>query len=86
MGAYERTMLVLIIAILLTCGIATLIADYDGPFSLFTKLRTSRIGKLFDCNVCLVPYIALIPLVGLHLTLMEYLAVVGASVLLARQV
>lgn len=73
-------------AVLITVGLATLVADYDGPFNIFLRLRTSRLGRLFECNVCLCSYLALIPVLGLKMGLMQYLTIVGASVLLARYV
>lgn len=73
-------------AVLITVGLATLIAQYDGAFDLFLRLRTSRLGKLFDCNVCLSPYLALIPVLGFRMGLMQYLTIVGASVILARYI
>lgn len=73
-------------AVLITVGLATLVADYDGPFNIFLRLRTSRLGKLFDCNTCLVPYLALIPVLGLNMGFMDYLVIVGAGVILSRHV
>lgn len=76
----------LLIAILGTYGLISLISDYDGPFNVFFKLRSSRLGKLFECGVCLSPYFALIPVLGLGMSLYEYLAVIGGSVILSRLV
>lgn len=76
----------LLTSTILTVGLATLIAQYDGAFDLFLRLRTSRLGKLFDCNVCLCPYLAVIPVLGFRMGLMQYLTIVGASVILARHV
>ena len=76
----------IIIAILITTGLSLMASDYDGLADIFLKLRKSRLGKLFECSICLTPYIALIPFLGLPLTFMEYLAVVGASVLILRHV
>jgi hypothetical protein len=66
-------------------GLSTLIADYDGPFRIFFRLRRSRLGALFECNVCLLPYIAILCLVA-PLWALNYLAVVGVGVILARLV
>jgi hypothetical protein len=76
----------LLTSTILTVGLATLVSQYDGAFDLFLRLRTSRLGKLFDCNVCLVPYIALIPVLWLHMGFMDYLVIVGAGVILSRHV
>lgn len=67
-------------------GLSTLMAGYDGPFRIFFRLRKSRLGTLFDCNTCLVPYLALIPVLGLHMGFMDYLVIVGAGVILSRHV
>lgn len=74
----------LLVAVFGTYGIATLLSDYNGPFRAFQRLRHSKMGELFECNVCLSPYIALAFALGLGLGLWEYLAVVGACVVLAR--
>lgn len=73
-------------AVLITVGLATLVSQYDGPFEILLRLRTSRLGKLFDCNVCLCPYLAVIPVLGFRMGVMQYLTIVGASVILARHV
>lgn len=75
----------LLIAIFGTYGLATMIAEYDGPAHLFEKLRSLKyIGPLFRCNVCMSPYFALIFLFGMGLPFLAYLGVVGACVFLAR--
>ena len=66
-------------------GLSTLVAGYDGPLRIFFWLRQSRLGTLFECNVCLLPYIAILCLVA-PLWLLNYLAVVGLGVLIARLV
>lgn len=73
-------------AVLITVGLATLVSQYDGAFNIFLRLRTSRLGKLFDCNTCLVPYLALIPVLGLNMGFMDYLVIVGSGVILSRHV
>lgn len=76
----------LLTSTILTVGLATLIAQYDGAFDFFLRLRTSRLGKLFECSTCLVPYLALIPALGLNIGFMDYLVIVGAGVILSRHV
>lgn len=73
-------------AVLITVGLATLVSQYDGLFNIFLRLRTSRLGKLFECNVCLSPYLALIPVLGLNMGFMDYLVIVGSGVILSRHV
>lgn len=65
-------------------GIATILAEYDGPAMLFAGLRRSSIGKLFSCSVCLIPWLTIIFAIALGLSLLESLAVVGLSMILAR--
>lgn len=72
----------IIIAILATYGIVTLVSQYDGPNDLFKKLRKDK--KVFECSVCLTPWIALVPAIFMPLGFFEYLSVVGATVLLDR--
>lgn len=67
-------------------GMATIVADYDGPFHIFERLRSGALRSLFICNVCLMPYFALVPTIGLGLGIYGYLAIVGGGVLLARLV
>lgn len=67
-----------------TYGIATIVADYDGPFGVFERLRRSRLAKLFACNVCLMPYAAIPLALGLDVGLYGYLAAIGLGVILAR--
>lgn len=73
-----------IYGIIITTGLSTMIAYYDGPFGLFYKVRRNRYGKWADCSVCLTPYMALIPLLLLDLNLAQYLTVIGGSVLINR--
>lgn len=84
MAELLKTLIDIFLSILMVSGVCIMAANYDGPFGIFYKLRTSRLSKLFDCEVCLTPYIGLIALVGFNLSLMQYLAVVGASVLICR--
>ena len=64
-------------------GLAILISDYSGPFGIFISLRTSRLGRLFECPVCLLPYIVLLVLIS-PVRALEYLFVVGLGILIAR--
>lgn len=66
-------------------GLSTLLADYDGPFRIFFRLRRSRLGTLIECNVCLLPYVAILCLVS-PLWMLNYLAVVGVGILISRLV
>lgn len=79
-----ETFLNLLLATLISTGFAVMLSDYAGPGNLFAKLRSSRIGKLFECPTCLVPYLSLIPVLGLGMTLWQYLAVVGAGIIVTR--
>lgn len=72
----------IIIAVAGTYGLATIVADYDGPFGVFEKIR--GLGRGFSYNVCLMPYFALIPTLGMGLGFFEYLAIVGTGVAIAR--
>lgn len=76
----------LIYSIIITTGFSTLISQYDGLFDIFLHLRRSRLNKLFDCGVCLSVYLAIVPAILLNLSLVEYLTVVGASVIILRHV
>jgi len=75
----------IILTIFAVYGIATVVADYAGPFAIFDKLREIKpLSSLLSCNVCLTPYIAFVFFIALDMPLLAYLAVVGAVVLLAR--
>ncbi len=76
----------LIIGIVGTYGVAIILSEYDGPFKLFYKARSSKLYELLSCGVCLSPYIAVAFALGLHMSFWEYLAVVGGSVIIARLV
>lgn len=76
----------LIYSIIITTGFSTLVSQYDGLFSIFLHLRRSRLNKLFECEVCLSVYLAIVPAILLNLSLVEYLTVVGASVIILRHV
>lgn len=79
-------LLELLTSTILTVGLATLITEYDGLMDVFLRLRQSRFKKLFECSTCLSPYIALIPAISLSMGLLDYLVIVGASVILTRHV
>lgn len=74
----------IILGVLTTYGLATILAEYDGPAKVFQKIRSSKLRPLFECSVCLSPYVALIPVLCLSMGFIEYLAVIGGSVILAR--
>lgn len=74
----------LILAILSTYGISTLISEYDGPFNLFVKLRNMDVSKVTSCSVCLSVWIAIPVSIIIGLTLVYYLSVIGAVILLNR--
>lgn len=73
----------LLTAAIATYGISTLFAEYDGLFGMFHWLN--KRGKPFDCNVCLLPYVALAVML-LPETTVFYLAIIGAGVIVARLV
>jgi len=74
----------IILATLATYGIATLLAEYPGPFNIFEKARERLSAPQFACNVCLGVLIAIPLAIALNLSLVEYFAVVGSVVALAR--
>lgn len=75
-------MLEIFIATLGTYGVATLVSDYDGAFGIFKRLR--KLGEVFECNICLTPWIAL-PIAYLAgLSFVEYLAVIGLVIIIER--
>lgn len=80
----------MILAALITFAIATLLAEYDGPFSVFAWLRKplskSRFGNPFECAVCLSVYIAGICAIVTGLSFVEYLATVGIAIFLIKAV
>jgi hypothetical protein len=65
-------------------GIATIMVEYDGPGMVFARLRASRIGKLFGCSVCLVPWFVAVFAVIFGLGVIEALGAMGLAVILAR--
>lgn len=73
----------LVMCILASYGIVTIISAYDGPFGIFVRIR-SKFMSLFSCNVCLLPYAALMSFAFTDLGLVGYLATIGGGVLLAR--
>lgn len=81
MGELSQTMTIIFCAIG-AYGLGTLIADYDGPFNLFVKIRTR--GKLFTCSTCLAFWFAIALSLLAGLGFVETIAVIGTSVALAR--
>lgn len=83
MDTYQQATSI-VIGILIVYGLATIVTEYDGPFHVFAKLRASKLNSLLSCAVCVSPYIALllIPLMGI--SLVQYLAVLGGSIIIAR--
>lgn len=77
-------MIDVVIAILATYGVSTLVADYDGPRDIFIRLR--KRSKFFECAVCLSPWVAVIPALLIGLSFVEYIAVVGGTIIIARNV
>ncbi len=77
-------MIELLIAILGTYGVAVLVSEYDGLFSIFAKARRSFLRPLLVCSVCFAVWVAIAFSIALNLSLLEYLAVLGGAVLLAR--
>lgn len=85
MAELQQTTNLIIIA-LGVYGVSTLIADYDGPHSIFIKLRKKFSAGLFECNVCLSVYIALVPLMFSHVSIKEYFAIIGLNIILSRAI
>lgn len=81
MGNLYTAMLILLLA-LGSYGISTLLSDYEGPFDLFTKIRT--VGKVFRCSTCLSFWISIIVSLITGLGFVETLAVIGGAVALTR--
>lgn len=70
-----------IITALAVYGMSTLIAEYDGPFDIFKKVRGSTKSSLFTCVVCIACWLAIpVTLLGLHVGILWLmpLAVIGA--------
>lgn len=76
--------LLIVCAAIITYGISTVVSEYSGPFNVFLNLRVSKIGALFECSVCLVPYVAAFPVILLSMGAVEYFVVFGLSVLMTR--
>lgn len=74
----------ILIAALGVYGVATLVTEYSGPFNVFDRLRKTKVSGVFECNICLTPYLAIIPAFGLSLGMFGYFAVVGLSIILGR--
>ena len=73
----------LLLATFITSGLALMISEYDGVFNIFVELRKKL--EAFNCAVCLSPYIALLPTLLLNLDFVEYLAIIGMSVIIVRR-
>lgn len=77
-------MIEVLFAALSVYGIATMLAEYDGPAMIFSTLRKSKIGKLFSCSVCMLPWLTAIFAIALGLDIFESLAAIGLAMILAR--
>lgn len=75
----------LIISALATFGIASLVSNYDGPYNIFTKLRSRY--EMLRCTVCLATWLAT-PLFFLaangFLAYVTSLAIIGVVVIVER--
>ena len=74
-------MIELIIATLGTYGPSTLLAEYDGPLDILSKLRKRGLP---DCAVCLAVWIAIPVSYFAGIGILGYLAVIGGVILLER--
>lgn len=77
-------MIELIIASLATFGLATLIADYDGPAGILLKLRKADKTKLTHCNICLGVWLAIPISLLAGIGLVEYIAIIGIEIIIER--
>jgi hypothetical protein len=73
----------IIYAIIATYGIATLLAEYDGPFNVLSKLRNRGMP---NCNVCMGVWIAIPLALFLEIGLIGYFVTIGGVVILGRLV
>lgn len=72
----------ILITALAAFAICTLVSEYDGPFNIFQKLRSSF--KLFSCLACSSVWVSapLAYLIGIGIV--EYFAAIGLVLLLDR--
>lgn len=63
-------------------GIATLIAEYDGPLALFVRLR--NVAKVTRCNVCLAVWLGIPVALLANIGVLGYLATIGIVILTER--
>lgn len=70
----------IILAILSAYGLSTLVSDYDGPFNVLTSLR-GRFSALY-CTVCASFWLSVPVSLLFGVGVVEWLAVVGGSILL----
>lgn len=71
----------IVISTLGVYGISVLLAEYSGPKNIFLKLREKGLP---DCVPCLSVYIAIIPVLSLSMSFFEYLAIIGATIIIER--
>lgn len=70
------------IAVLATYGTSKIISEYDGPYSIFTKIRNKYPLSPFLCVVCTSVYLAVPISVVSGLSIIGYLAVIGSIILI----
>lgn len=68
-----------IMAGLATYGVAKLLAEYDGAFNSFSKLRDLFMPR---CAVCIAVWVAIPISIYAHITLLSYLAIIGGIVIM----
>lgn len=66
---------------LATYAITLVLSNYGGPFDIFARWRAGR-SELWSCFVCLSFWVGLVIAILSRLTLQEYFAVVGLSILM----
>lgn len=72
----------LLLAVLATYGVATLFADYSGPYDIFVRIRTRL--ELFRCVICLAVWCS-VPISHLaDIGFVGWLATIGGVILLER--
>jgi hypothetical protein len=71
----------IILAVLATYAITLIMSSYGGPFDVFARLR-AKYDKPWSCFVCLSFWVGLAVSALSQLTVLEYLAVVGGTIVI----
>lgn len=71
-----------IIAILATYGVSKIVTAYDGPYEVFYKLRDKYPLSPFLCLVCTAVWVAVPICIFSGLSVIDYMAVIGAVILM----